>query len=74
MTLVLRNLIGDIDGVNQVFTTPTAYRSNTIALWVNGQLKVASNDDGFVEVDATTVELRIPPQVGEVLQVMYTQK
>jgi len=69
--IVTRNLIGTIDGVNQDFTTPEPYMAGSVALWVNGLLRVDNYDDGFEELGVNQIRLRTAPLPGTVLQVQY---
>jgi hypothetical protein len=69
--LVLRNLAGTIDGVNKVFTTPSPYVADTVALWVNGVLLAGPLDNGFIELGGDQIEIKVAPQPGDTLQAIY---
>ena len=66
-------LSGTIDGANQVFTTPAPYAAGSTALFLNGQLKLDTNDDGWVETDPATgvLTLKEAPLAGDVVQAFY---
>ena len=48
------------DGIITDFTTTVPYKPGTISVWINGQRKLASLDDGFTEAPPTTVSMKIP--------------
>lgn len=52
-------LTGTIDGVNDTFFFSKAYTAGSVALYLNGQLLVASPGNPWVEVDPSTGEVRI---------------
>jgi len=59
--------IGTVDGANKTFYTPTPYQAGTLALLLNGQLKVRDNDDGWFETDPSSgrVDLKEAPLPGD---------
>lgn len=64
---------GAVDGVNVTFFTPTPYSALSLVAMVNGQAKVAANDDGFIETNPATGEftLKEAPLVHDVIQAFY---
>lgn len=66
-------LSGVVDGTNTVFTSSAAYASGTSAVFLNGQLKVPTFQDGWAETDPATgtVTLDEAPRVGDVVQMFY---
>lgn len=64
---------GAIDGVNAVFTVSTAYRPNSVAVFVNGALRRRDLADGWSETNPATGEITLaePPTVGEVVQIFF---
>lgn len=65
---------GRIDGVNRTFTVSSGYAPGTTAVFLNGQLKKASNDDGWAETNPSggVVVLDQAPAIGDVVQVFFT--
>ena len=63
-----RVLAGVINGVNRLFTTPVDYQTGSVRLLTNGQLKVETYEDGFVELGGNLIELNEAPKVGDVVQ------
>ncbi len=59
------------DGVTTDFSTSQAYKSGTVSVWVNGQRRVASLDNGFTEAGGTTITLKEVPLSGDTLQAEY---
>jgi len=66
-------LTGTVDGANRVFYTPTAYTPQSTAVFINGQLKRADLEDGWVETDATTgaITLSAAPITLDIVQAFY---
>ena len=58
-------LVGAIDGVNKIFTTPggVAYKLGSTTLWIDGQQLVRQFDDGWSEIDpsAGSIETKVAP-------------
>lgn len=69
--------LGPIDGVNKAFTVSAPYRPGTTAVFINGQLKKRTLDDGWVETDpaagiVTLNEAPVPfARWPEVVQIFY---
>ncbi len=68
-------LIGDVDGVNRFFSTPTAYVSGTLLPVVRGLPRVLANDDGGFELDALagTLELKEAPLAGDEVLALFLE-
>lgn len=66
-------LAGVIDGVNTVFTSSVAYTPGTSAVFLNGQLKRITYDDGWTETSppAGTITMMEPPDLLDVVQMFY---
>lgn len=64
---------GTIDGANQVFTTSVAYTAGSVAVWINGVLRIATDTDGWTETSPTagTITLTTAPIVGDDVQVYF---
>jgi len=70
---------GVVDGVNQIFSVSSPYSPNSVAVFLNGQLKRADFADGWVELSPSTglVQLLIAPLPGDgmnpddVVQIFY---
>ena len=73
MTTIIEVPAGSIDGANKTFTTSKAYAPGTLHVFLNGQLKRADLDDGFIEVNPATgvFEMKEAPLTGDVVQVFY---
>jgi hypothetical protein len=67
----IRPLAGTVDGVNDTFTTPEAYLAGTIKVYVNGVVPLVGDDDGWTEIDNTSVQLKEIPQSGDTIQAYY---
>ena len=65
--------IGIVDGINMLFHTSRAYFPNSVSVYVNGQLRVATAPDGWVEIDPLTglVQLKITPIPTDSVQIAY---
>lgn len=57
---------GAVDGVNTVFTTAQLYRTNTIAVYLNGL-----RESHFTETTSTSITLGSPPLAGDEIIVDY---
>lgn len=64
---------GAVDGVNMTFVVSAPYRPNSVAAFLNGQLKRRDFVDGWVETSPATgvVTLNEPPIEGDVVQIFY---
>jgi hypothetical protein len=64
---------GPIDGSNLVFTVSRAYQPLSTAVFLNGQLKVRTNADGWAETSPAlgSVTLNQAPLVGDVVEIYY---
>jgi len=62
-------LVGDVDGVNLVFTTPARarYVMDSTILWIQGLPRWRDNDDGFTQTDPDNgiVTLKRAPIPGD---------
>jgi len=68
--------VGAIDGVNRLFTVSLPYTPGSVAVFINGQLKRADYDDGWVETDPSTGQVTVNESpiggsVPEVVQIFY---
>jgi hypothetical protein len=59
------------DGVETTFQTSQNYKSGTVAVWKNGIRKVASWDDGWVELGGNQIAMKEAPLTGDSLEVRY---
>jgi hypothetical protein len=72
---------GVVDGINLIFTTPTAYIAGSVAVFLNGQLKRSDFMDGWTETSPSTgtITLGMPPEPAangnpdDVVQVFYLE-
>lgn len=67
-------LIGVPNGALTQFSTPTAYATGTIKVFLNGQ-QVEPTDDkwGWSEVSDSMIDFTTPPNVGDVLTAFYQE-
>lgn len=65
---------GAVDGTNVVFTTSVSYQLNSVIVVVNGLSAQRTSDNGWIETDHVRgiVALKIPPVVGDILQIFFT--
>lgn len=71
---VVNLAIGDIDGANDEFGTPTDYVSGTLRAVVNGAIYDVSDDQfGLTELTSNTFRLNTAPKTGFILQVRYRE-
>jgi hypothetical protein len=63
--------IGPVNGVNKVFVTAKPYIAGSVTVFLNGISDIAGNEDGHVELGNSTIELKVAPLVGDVVQVFY---
>ena len=61
-------LTDQVDGVEDTFTTPSAYVAGTIRVWWNGQKQTVSD---ITEVSSTTFSTSFTPPVGSGIEVEY---
>jgi len=76
MSLLIKETVGDtitdvINGINKSFTTSFIFIPTSVGVYLNGQLKVGSLDDGFIITGAQTIEMKIAPMVGDTLVLEY---
>jgi len=62
---------GVVDGVNKIFFTSAAYRPYSVQVVINGLLRYPNFVDGWAERGGKKVELREPPQIGDVVKIFY---
>ena len=59
------------DGIVTDFTTPSNYVPGTVSVYLNGQRKLASLDDGFIEIAPATVRMKEPPLTGDTIAIQF---
>jgi len=75
MTSSVIQLIGDTDGVNTTFTTPTQYLPTTLRVVWNGALMEPDDDKwGWTEIDVNTIELTTAPRAGDIIAAFYREE
>jgi hypothetical protein len=67
------SLLGTIDSVNTVFTTPTPYTAGTLAVYMNGQLQMHHAGNPWTETDPSSgaVTLTFAPEPGDTVAAFY---
>lgn len=64
-------LTGVIDGRNQTFGVSSQMGPGSCSVYLNGILLTPGLDTGWVQLDDVTVQLKEPPQLGDVVAVGY---
>jgi hypothetical protein len=67
-TPILEPALGVKDGVNTVFGTNASYVTNTLFVYINGQLQ---SKDFIVELTNTTFSVEYPPLAEDIVIVRY---
>lgn len=67
----IQDAVGVVDGSNRMFRTPIPYVPGSVVLFLNGQRKVISYDDGWIESGGDQVELKMPPVAGDFVAFYY---
>ena len=62
---------GAVDGVNKIFTLRGPYLPGSTQVFLNGQAKVASYADGWVELGGNRIAMKVAPETGDVVQVYF---
>lgn len=70
---VLAEAIGTVDGVNLDFTTPSAYYSGTVFMYLNGVLVRPANNDGIIELGGNSIRHKEAPKVGDTVHYYYQE-
>jgi hypothetical protein len=68
-----REAVGVPDGSRTVFETHRAYRSGSLRVLINGTLRRADLDDGFVETAPPEFEMRVAPATGDTVWTFYRE-
>lgn len=64
-------LSGLIDGSNRRYRTVLPMVMQNVEVFRNGKSQIAELDDGFVIIDARTIEMKEPPLEGDTMAVVY---
>lgn len=67
----IEELSGVVNGINRIYSTSLAYKSDSIRVWINGELMRADLDNGWVELGSNQIELNEAPLVGTTLNAWY---
>jgi hypothetical protein len=68
-------LVGEADGINRIFETPSKFVVGTLRVFVNGQACEATDDrKGWHEQSDNVVVMTRAPRSGDVLQAFYQDK
>ena len=68
---VIEVAFGPVDGANKQYTVSAMYLPGTLQVWINGQMKRRDFDDGWVELGSNKFEMKIAPEVGDVVQAWF---
>jgi len=72
---VIRDLAGDVNGVNKDYTSPTPFVLGTARAIVNGAPYSPSDDQwGYTELDDTTIRMNNAPKTGFIMQLFYREQ
>lgn len=63
--------VGLVDGANVNFTTPSAYVSGSLSVWINGRLLQAELDNGFTEGVSPAFSFKVAPRLGSYIHCAY---
>ena len=70
----IRDLEGDVDGVNTDFTSPTPFVPGAIRVIVNGVVYSPSDAQwGYSELNNTTIRMVTAPLTGYKMQIFYRE-
>jgi len=71
---VVNTVVGDINGVNTDFTTPTDYTSGTLRAVINGITYPVDDDQyGITELTSNSFRLNLAPKTGFNVQALYSE-
>ena len=70
-SVIIEVATGPVDGVNTTFYTSAMYVPGSLQVWLNGQMKRADLQDGWVEQGADKFKLNEAPVAGSVVQVYF---
>jgi len=70
-TPLIETLQGVVNGTNTLFFTSYWYIPGSTQVWIDGQMVVAVNDDGWKEEGQNRIRLKQAPIAGQVPQVFY---
>jgi len=59
------------DGTNTLFETKKPYKPGSLNAILNGQVKAADRDDGFIEIDNQQFRMKRPPLADDVIGACY---
>lgn len=68
---VRHQLVGVIDGSNDVFTTPSNFASGSTVMYLNGLAQSIPED--YVEVPPNQVQMAEPALIGDALLIVYRE-
>jgi hypothetical protein len=65
--------VGLPDGVRTGFETQSPYQIGTLRVLINGMLRRADLDNGFVEGSSPAFELKVAPREGDTIWTFYRE-
>ncbi len=69
---VIRELVGETDGVNTTFATPSLFVPTTIRVMWNGQVyDKGDTRHGWTELTEQSISLATAPRTGDIIQAFY---
>lgn len=68
---IIEKLSGQVNGTNVVFETSRGYVPGSTKVFINGLVGLELLTDGWTESGNKIVKLKVPPRVGDVLQIYY---
>jgi hypothetical protein len=67
----IETLQGSSNGINTIFKTSSSYRPGSVQVFRNGLLGERTLVDGWVELGLKRIQLKEPPELGDILQAYY---
>jgi len=65
-------MLGDVNGINREYDTPSPYSPGTLRLVWNGQVYEPEDDKkGWIETGESSIQTFEAPRQGDVLQAFY---
>jgi hypothetical protein len=62
---------GAVNGTNTIFSVSVPYVAGTTQIFLNGHAKVSSFADGWTELGGNKIQMKVAPEVGDVVQVYF---
>lgn len=70
---IIEDAIGPCNGSNKVFTTSVPSEVGTLWVWLNGQLILPTDDDGYDVINSSTYQMLVPPKSVDSIRHRYIE-